>query len=205
MRHMSVTNGGHRGATGEGLSESMATNADSTHEEHTNSPDADRASEEGVTLPSSEPIAAQVATAPTMRAATSMGSKSQALIDVASQQHAAQRIDALRVWRGRKQRQSHAGRFVGAIADTARRAQRETGGFAAAWQSCADPAIVKQTRIASFRGGVATVVTHNAALRWVIDRDLRGGLLAQLRAACPAAITAVRVRSGSLIVRSNAK
>ena len=116
------------------------------------------------------------------------------------QQHTAMRIDALRKWRVRPQRLSHAGQLVGVIADNARRAQREVGGFAAAWQMCADATIVNQTRIASFRGGIATVVTHNASLRWVIDRDLRSGLLAKLRSECPAAITAVRVRSGALSV-----
>ena len=116
-------------------------------------------------------------------------------------QHAAQRINALRIWRTRSPRPSHAGRLVHLVAEDAKRAQREVGGFAAAWQACADPTIVDQTRIASFRGGVATVVTHNAALRWVIDRDLRSGLLTQLRSECPVAITAVRVRSGAVSAR----
>ena len=114
------------------------------------------------------------------------------------QQHTAMRIDALRKWRVRPQRLSHAGQLVELVADNARRAQREVGGFAAAWQKCADATIVNQTRIASFRGGVATIVTHNASLRWVIDRDLRSGLLSRLRSECTSAITAVRVRSGAV-------
>jgi len=117
------------------------------------------------------------------------------------QQHTAQRINALRLWRAPSHRSSHAGRLVSVVADDAKRAQREVGGFAAAWQACADPTVVDQTRIASFRGGVATVVTHNAALRWMIDRDLRSGLLARLRVECPVAVTAVRVRSGALKTR----
>ncbi|MCH2135313.1 MAG: DciA family protein [Phycisphaerales bacterium] len=113
-----------------------------------------------------------------------------------AQIHTAQRIESLRRWRVRPPRHTDAGSIVSKIADQARRAQREVGGFAEAWQACVDPEIARQVSIASFRGGVATLATRNASLRWVIDRELRGGLLAQLRQACPVAITAVRVKSG---------
>lgn len=82
------------------------------------------------------------------------------------------------------------------MARKAKRAQREVGGFADAWAACVDPKIAAQTRILSFRGGVATVGATSASMRWVIDRELRSGLLARLRESCTLAVTNVRVRNG---------
>jgi hypothetical protein len=114
----------------------------------------------------------------------------------AKAQLAAHRIEALRSWRVRPERTRAAGGFIDTMARKARRSQREVGGFADAWADCVDPKIAAQTRILSFRGGVATIGASSASMRWVIDRELRNGLLAKLRATCPMAVSNVRVRNG---------
>ena len=109
---------------------------------------------------------------------------------------AAEHLNRLRQWRVRGARFKTAGPSIDAILRRARRAERECGGFAQAWTRCVSPALQKQSRIVSFRGGIATVAARSASVRWALDRQLRGGLLVRLREACPNAITAVRVRNG---------
>ena len=108
----------------------------------------------------------------------------------------ADRIEQVRSWRARRGGDRHASEFIGRIARSARRSEREVGGFAEAWHACVDPATVSQSRIVSFRRGVATIAAPSASVRWTINRDLRAGLLTQLRAKSAVAITSVKVRSG---------
>jgi hypothetical protein len=114
----------------------------------------------------------------------------------AKQQLAAHRIEALRSWRVRPGRTRAAGGVIETLLRKARQSQREVGGFADAWADCVDPKIAAQTRILSFRGGVATIGASSASMRWVIDRELRNGLLSKLRATCPMAVSNVRIRNG---------
>lgn len=107
-------------------------------------------------------------------------------------------LDRLRTWRVRPARTKSLADLVPNAAATLERRQQQTGNFAQAWDTCVPAAMRDQCRVESMRGGIAKVIAESASVRFQLDRALRSGLLSQLRAACPVALTRVDVRSGAV-------
>jgi hypothetical protein len=109
---------------------------------------------------------------------------------------AATHIDRLRTWRTRPDRTSAMTDMVASLHQQWTTVSRRIGDFGDAWEACAPSHLRTSCRIDGMRGGVARVIVSSSAVGFQLDRCLRGGLLQELRAACPVAITKVDVRIG---------
>lgn len=87
---------------------------------------------------------------------------------------------------------------VEAEAAAARQAQRALGGFAEAWEAVIPAELALHTSIVSVRGGTASVHVDSAPVRYELDRFLRGGGEAALRARYTRTLLRVRLTIGSL-------
>ena len=88
---------------------------------------------------------------------------------------------------------------MAAIDRKARQLHRRIGEFADAWQSLLPSELHERTCITGIRGGVVDVTVESSAVSFEIDRQLREGLLDELRTACRGTVVNVRLRIGSWV------
>ncbi len=109
------------------------------------------------------------------------------------------RIEKARHWRARRDTTVPLGESVDALHKKVERAGRRIGGLIGAWEEIIPTPLAARTRITGFRGGVAHVVVESPPVLYEIDRLLRGGAEAALRARMTATLTRVRLSIGPLI------
>lgn len=73
------------------------------------------------------------------------------------------------------------------------RAARDDGGIASAWDRVVPEGLRGRAALVGLKGGVLTVRCRSASDRFALDRWLRGGGEAALRAAARVALTRVRL------------
>lgn len=109
---------------------------------------------------------------------------------------AAGEIERLRRWRGARHPDPSIAPLIAATAREAARRQQRLGAFIELWEALVPARLAERTRVIALRGGVVHVAADSSSTAWELDRALRGGLEAQLRARYPATLTRVRVGVG---------
>ncbi len=83
--------------------------------------------------------------------------------------------------------------LIAATAREAGRRRQRLGAFIELWEGLVPARLAERSRVIALRGGVVHVAADSAPAAWELDRLLRGGLEAQLRAGFPATLTRVRI------------
>ena len=107
-------------------------------------------------------------------------------------------LERLRALRGRPERDLGIGGLVARFQRDSRRLQRDLGPLVDAWEAVVPPPLAERTRLDSIRGGVLRVVASSSAVVYEVDRHLREGALAQLRAHSRVAVSRVRLTVGAV-------
>ena len=110
---------------------------------------------------------------------------------------ASRHIERLKTWRVPRDRITRLSDAVDAMKDQASRIQHQLGSFVDAWDALVPDALVHSTLVEAKRGGTVHVIARSASVAFELDRQLRNGLLNDLRKACRGSITTVKVRVGS--------
>ena len=111
---------------------------------------------------------------------------------------ASRHIERLKTWRVPGDRITRLSDAVDAMKHQASRIQHQLGSFVDAWHALVPEALVQGTRVDAKRGGTVHVIARSASVAFELDRQLRDGLLQELRKACRGSITAVKVRVGTV-------
>ncbi len=101
-------------------------------------------------------------------------------------------IERLRGFRNRPEPGVALASLVGEAQKELMRRRRAVGGISAAWAELAPAELAAGAELVGQRGGVLTVRVADASARFGLDRWLRGGGLAALRARSRAALRSVR-------------
>lgn len=109
---------------------------------------------------------------------------------------AAEFIERLRGYRGRRQRDLSISRQVAHLRHEADRVQRKLGALIDLWDATVPRHILPHTVLTGYRGGTLTVTVNSSSTAYELDRLLREGLLAELRQGFRGTLTRVRVRIG---------
>jgi predicted nucleic acid-binding Zn ribbon protein len=106
---------------------------------------------------------------------------------------AARAIEQLRRHRVRPGRDVSISSIVARTQREAARTQRQLGSVIALWQEMVPTEIATRTTLTAIRGGVLHVRADSAAVSYELDRRLREGLLAALRARHAGTLARVKV------------
>lgn len=96
--------------------------------------------------------------------------------------------------RRRPERELAIGGIVGRVAQQARRTHDRLGELVELWESIVPAPLASRTRLTSLRGGVLHVDVDCPATLYELDRLLRGGAEARLRADHQATLTRIRLK-----------
>jgi hypothetical protein len=110
----------------------------------------------------------------------------------------AQHIQKLQGWRVPRDRSKPLSEAIGHLQNNALRAQRQLGSFIDAWDQLVPESVSRHTMVEAKRGGTIHVNARSASVAFELDRQLREGLLAELRTACRGSIANIRVRVGPI-------
>lgn len=107
---------------------------------------------------------------------------------------AAQRLARLREIRGPKPRPSGemSGFFQGVRRELAR-TEKKLGGVGAAWADRCPGHLVERTAVKGVSRGVLTIAATDPAVRWELERALKGGLARDVIAASPMTVRRIKV------------
>ena len=108
----------------------------------------------------------------------------------------ADHIHKLQGWRVPRERSKPLSEAIENLQHNALRAQRQLGSFIDAWDEIIPESISRHTMVEAKRGGTVHVNARSASIAFELDRQLREGLLKELRTACQGTIANVRVRVG---------
>jgi len=110
----------------------------------------------------------------------------------------ARHIEKLQGWRVPRDRSKPLSEAIANLQHNALRAQRQLGSFIDAWDKIIPESISRHTMVEAKRGGTVHVNARSASIAFELDRQLREGLLQELRTACQGTIANVRVRVGRI-------
>jgi hypothetical protein len=108
------------------------------------------------------------------------------------------RLAKLQQWRGPRRPPAEIAALVEPIGHSARRTERRIGNVVDIWLAFVPPELAQQTIISGFRAGTLHVTAASAAVRFELDRQLREGLLGQMRRAFPGTLSQVRISAGPI-------
>ncbi len=108
-------------------------------------------------------------------------------------EQSARHIERLRKHRIRPEREIGIGSIVESIDRRTTRVQRQLGALIELWQAELPQEIASRTELTALRGGVLHAKADSSAVAYELDRCLREGLLARLRARFPGPLSRVRV------------
>ncbi len=111
---------------------------------------------------------------------------------------ALRRLEQLQQWRGPRSRTVTLEPLLDPISSTARRTERRLGNLVDLWLAHVPEELTRHAAVTGFRGGTLQVTAESAAVRFQLDRALRGGLLSTLRRAFPGTLNNVRIVAGRL-------
>lgn len=115
-----------------------------------------------------------------------------------------EQLKNLQRWRGPKwPRQIVAGSIASEVSGVKAGLQRQAtrlGNAVEAWEAVIPDSIRVDTRISGLAAGVLTVITGSATVSYALDRHLRSGGEAALRAATDGRVIRVRYRVGKVIL-----
>ena len=107
-----------------------------------------------------------------------------------------QQLDTLRKYRRRRERETSIHDLVAQARQTAKRDEKRLGSLVRLWEECIPPALAARTALNGLRRGVLHVRVDSAATGFELDRVLRSGAEAQLRAAYRGTLLRVRTKIG---------
>ena len=110
---------------------------------------------------------------------------------------AAARIDLLRQRNRRVERDYAIVGLLEGIRREASRSRRSSGQFVDAWEAVVPSEFARESRVKGISGGVARVTVPSPAVQFELDRLLRTGLLAELRATFGGLLRRVRIETES--------
>lgn len=113
-------------------------------------------------------------------------------------QAAAEQIDRMRANKGWREKEVSISSLVSATGKTAERINRKLGRLIGLWEELVPEGLAFRSRLASLRGGVLQVEVDSSAVGYELDRLLRCGLEAELRARFSGTLTRVRLSVGEL-------
>ncbi|MBX3354133.1 MAG: DUF721 domain-containing protein [Phycisphaeraceae bacterium] len=105
-------------------------------------------------------------------------------------------LERLRSFRGRRERDTAIAPLLEAIRRDLKRQDRSAGGADEAWRRLLPAELLLTTRVISFARGVLVVAADSSATAYELNRFLRSGLEAELRAELRCGSLRVRVRVG---------
>src|SRR5688572_31570296 len=109
---------------------------------------------------------------------------------------AAMKLEKLRQFRRRRDRDTSIATVVGDIAVHTTRTQRRLGELIELWERLVPGAIAAQTSLVGLRGGVLHVIAETSAAHFELDRLLREGLTQELRRNFRGTLVRIRTRLG---------
>ena len=107
---------------------------------------------------------------------------------------AGEQIEQLRRYRGRRERDWSISGLLERTRRELDKSRRRSGAFIELWQSLVPAALERDTRVVSIRRGVVTVEVAGSSVAYELDRQLRDGLLADLRRAYSGTLQSIRLR-----------
>ena len=109
---------------------------------------------------------------------------------------AAQQIERIRSRRARRMVDVRIGKLIQTTGKHAATVQRRLGDLIQLWETHVPPDLASRTTLTALRGGILHVTADSAPVAYELDRLLRGGLLAALRANFTGTLARVKVRVG---------
>jgi len=109
---------------------------------------------------------------------------------------AARRLEQLRAWRVRPERDTVVGPLIASTLADAQRARKQLGSFVELWESVLPDDLALHTRVTSLRSGVVQVTVDTSATAYELDRCLREGLEQQMRRAFGKTLLRVKITVG---------
>ncbi|MBM4111932.1 MAG: DUF721 domain-containing protein [Phycisphaerae bacterium] len=107
------------------------------------------------------------------------------------------KLERLRNFRGRRERDTAIAPIVNAFERELSRQERSIGSAGRAWESLVPAELAARSRVVSNSRGTLLVSVDDPATSFELDRALRGGVEAALRAALRAGSLRVRLRVGA--------
>ena len=111
--------------------------------------------------------------------------------------HVAMRIEQLRQYRARPQRDVSIAGLIRSAATQASRTNRHLGQLIELWEQHVPAELAAKTTITALRGGVLHITVESSSVIYELDRLLREGLEQQLRSSYQGNLMRVRLRAGS--------
>ncbi len=111
---------------------------------------------------------------------------------------AVRRVEQLRAWRARPERDVAVGPLIASKLADAQRAQKQLGSFVELWESVLPDELAVHTRVTGLRSGVVQVTVDTSATAYELDRCLREGLEQQMRRAYGRTLLRVKITVGSV-------
>ncbi len=108
----------------------------------------------------------------------------------------AARLEQLRNWRARPDREVAIGSLIDAKLADAQRTRKRLGSFVELWETVLPDELAAHTRVTGIRGGVVQVAVDSSATAYELDRRLREGLEEQMRRAYGKTFVRVRITVG---------
>lgn len=109
---------------------------------------------------------------------------------------AAERIEALRALRARRDRDVSIGGLIASVETEATRRRGQLGDLVEVWEAHVPASLAQRATISGLRGTVLDVTVESSADAYELNCLLRAGLLAQLRRGCRRTLARVRVSVG---------
>ena len=106
----------------------------------------------------------------------------------------ARRLEQLRNWRMRPERDDAIASLIDARAADAERTRKRLGSFVELWETVLPDDLATHTRVTAIRGGVVQVTVDSSATAYELDRCLREGLEEQMRRAYGKTFVRVKVQ-----------
>lgn len=103
------------------------------------------------------------------------------------------RLESIRRLTGRQEHDYAIHGLLAGIRREASRGRKAAGGIVDAWEAVVPTRFAIGTRIKGISGGVVRVGVSSTSLRYQLDRELRSGLLDQLRSAYGGVLRRVRL------------
>ena len=109
---------------------------------------------------------------------------------------AAHRVEQLRAWRARPEREVVVRPLIESKLADAHRAQKQLGSFVELWEAVLPAELALHTRVTGLRSGVVHVTVDTSATAYELDRCLREGLEQQMRRAFGKTLMRVKITVG---------
>lgn len=104
------------------------------------------------------------------------------------------RLEKLRAWRNRPQRDLTLGYLADHVKRTVTKPHKQLGQIARLWEQAVPPALADRTALVSLTHGVLTVHVADSSAMYELDRLLRGGVELRLRQSCETTLRKVKCR-----------